>query len=108
MPHILRFHDNDEGPSTLPDPAAVGHAAAWAGERGYWDVATCLMELAHALAEAESPAPVNLPGFGESALTYALATPHEAAHRCEHNYLTRGNVHLSSGGVCDLSAGNGA
>jgi hypothetical protein len=49
--------ENGETKIEMPDPSTVGHAAAWAAERGYWDVATCLMELAHALADLETPVP---------------------------------------------------
>jgi hypothetical protein len=95
MPHILRFHDTDDG-TQLPDPAAVGHAAAWAAERGYWDVATTLMELAHALAELESPTPAGR--YPESALTDALATP---APRCSHGYAIGSHgQHIATGGTC--------
>lgn len=114
MPYMLRFHDTDDG-TELPDPAQVGHAAAWAAERGYWDVATCLMELAHALAELETPAPAPGPAgtfaeqraaydardpryvdqaapHPESRLTRALATarelPHPNAPTCSHGYAT--------------------
>lgn len=103
MPHILRFHDTDDG-TTFPDPATVGHAAAWAAERGYWDVATSLMELAHALANLERPVPPA--EHPESALTLALERRDGAAH-CEHGYLAKDNIHTTTGGVCDLSAGNG-
>lgn len=124
MPHMLRFHDTDDG-TELPDPAQVGHAAAWAAERGYWDIATCLMELAHALAELETPTPARDPRYvdqaaphPESRLTEALARakPDKAppttmgtqVRHCEHGYLMKDNVHIATGGVCDLSAGNGS
>jgi hypothetical protein len=64
MPQAARRFDllfGDVLDNPMPDPATVGHAAAWAAERGYWDVATCLMELAHALAELETPTPVRDP-----------------------------------------------
>jgi hypothetical protein len=67
MPFMLRFHDTDDT-TEMPDPAQVGHAAAWAAERGYWDVATCLMELAHALAELEAPTPAAT--FAEQRAAY--------------------------------------
>lgn len=58
-----REYFKDEPATQLPEPAAVGHAAAWAAERGYWDVATCLMELAHALANLETPTPAHDPRY---------------------------------------------
>lgn len=134
MPYMLRFHDTDDT-TEMPDPALVGHAAAWAAERGYWDVATCLMELAHALAEAEVPTPAEEDAFEvrnsaltrlldpryvdqaaphpESRLTEALARakelPHPVAPTCSHGYaigLLRGTrVHQATGGLCDDEIG---
>lgn len=108
MPFMLRFHDTDDT-TEMPDPAQVGHAAAWAAERGYWDVATCLMELAHALAEAETPTPARDPRYvdqaaphPESRLTRALERAKtSSAPRCSHGYATdRAARHIGTGGLC--------
>lgn len=162
--YVLRFADGTPNPPTLPempDPATVGHAAAWAAERGYWDVATCLMELAHALANLEHPVtaagPMTSIGLAKMIQNGVeeLSPPgpvcvcnhptggvefcpiHNAAkldswlmravdarrmqldswpqldgmpgdaQRCEHGYFASHNVHIGTGGICDLSAGTG-
>lgn len=90
MPYMLRFHDTDDT-TEMPDPALVGHAAAWAAERGYWDVATCLMELAHALAEAEVPTPAEAEALEvrTSALTRLLDPVRGTCASCGGPYELR-------------------